>query len=153
MAERIDRPTDRLPRPSRSWVKPTIVGCLILVCGMVIGSGLTLKVLWTRMQRLNVQPQAAPERLSKALAKTLALTPDQAQAVEGILRERQKALEGIRGEVGPRVEQELERARQEIEGQLTPQQKRRWSVLYERFHRRWTRPLRPFQAESPSAHP
>ena len=130
-----------LPRSSRSRTRAVVLGLLILLCGMVIGSGLTLKILWDRVLYASEHPGQAPRRITERLQKRLDLTDAQAQAVRAVSTRRYMALESIRREIRPQVEAEFETLRAEVEAVLDEEQGRRWNEMYRAMQERWLKPL------------
>lgn len=135
-------------RPRRRWVS-MLLAVVLLVCGGLIGSGLTVLTVVKRAQYVIHHPEVFPERMASRLRRTLGLSPDQQTQVEEILRRRQLVLQGIRREVQPRVEVELDRARDEIAGVLSKDQASRWAEIFERQRKNWL-PSAPGPATAPA---
>jgi len=133
-------PQPELPRPRRRWLRTTLFGMSILICGMVIGSGLTLRVLWVQLTEAIQNPDQMPERITHRMTRVLDLTEEQALEVRAILNREYYALESLRAEIAPRVQAELDKTRDEIVAVLDPDQARRWLKRFEFLRKRWTPP-------------
>ena len=115
-----------LKQPRRRWWRMLLMSTLILACGMVIGSGLTLYIAVHRVMDTIQNPQHVPERMTERMGKHLDLTDEQAAAVRAILEEGQEELLAIRDEVEPRVTAQLDKMQADIESVLTPEQVERF---------------------------
>jgi hypothetical protein len=136
------RPTALPARPRRRW--PTILlAFLLLFGGAVIGGGVTLLVVVHRVQYAIHHPSEFPARATARLRRSLDLTDQQAQAVEGILRQRQAALQEIRRDVQPLVEAQLDELQKEVAAVLNKEQARKWNRLFDEKRRTWMPPLPP----------
>ena len=142
MCESTENPPTPLRKPKRRWLHAFLLGGLILGCGMVIGSGLTLTVLWNGLRQARQHPEQAPDRITKHLQRRLKLDEEQTEAVREIVTRRHRNLEEMRAEIQPRVEAELEEARKEIEAVLTPEQVAKWNRMYQMMQRRLMPPRR-----------
>jgi len=123
-------------RGRRTWLMILMCG-VILVCGIAIGSGVTLWVLQHRGLRAFRHPEKTPEAIMERLRSKLDLTDEQARRVEEILREHQKSLHAIRREVHPRFMAEFDKLRNEVSEVLTPEQAKKWVVHFESRRPRW----------------
>jgi len=137
-------PASQLPPPRRCnrWVS-LLLSLLLLVVGGGIGSGLPLLGVVKKAQTAIRHPEQAPARITARLKHTLNLTPEQAQSVEAILRKQQVALQDIRRDAQPRVEAELNKARDEVAAVLNPEQAAHWRELFEAKKANWMPPMPP----------
>jgi Spy/CpxP family protein refolding chaperone len=126
-----------LPRRRRRWGRTVLLGALILACGMVVGAALTMHLRWPRLLRAAHPWERAPERIVSRMSGQLDLTQEQETQIQGILAKHHLAMEGIRTEVEPRVEAQMDSMRREVEGVLTPEQARRWTDRFEKMRRHW----------------
>jgi len=131
-----------LPR-RRIWLA-TALGAVILICGIVIGSGGT--VLWIRhkMDQFRRGPDRMPVELAERVRFQLNLTDQQAKRVEEILRKRHEALMKLLRET---FKAELEGMRAEVATVLTPEQVKKWNDDYESILR--IPPFPPSPGEPP----
>jgi len=115
-------------RPRRRIWLATALGAVILICGIVIGSGGT--VLWIRhkMDQFRRGPDRMPVELAERVRSQLNLTDEQAKRVEEILRKRHEALMKLLRET---FKAELEGMRAEVATVLTPEQVKKWNDDYE----------------------
>ncbi len=112
--------------PRRRW-RTILLAVVLLICGGVIGAGLTLVTVMHRVQYAMHHPEDFPTRAAERLRRSLALSPPQTRAVEAILRRRQAALQEIRRETRPRVEAEIDAIQKEVSAVLTESQVRKWN--------------------------
>lgn len=130
-----------LPRPRAHWLRKTLLAVAILLCGMVIGSGLTLRVLWVQVTAAIQNPAEIPQRISHRMDRVLDLTDEQSKRVEEILSREYQALAEIRREIAPRVQAELDKTRNDVAAALTPEQARKWQKRFDFLRKEWTPPL------------
>lgn len=130
-----------LPRPSRSRIRAVVLGFLILMCGIVIGSGVAFKILWDRVLYACEHPEEMPQRITERLQKRLDLTDAQVREVRAIIARQYEVRVSIRRETRPKMEAEFETLRKEVEAVLDEEQVGRWNELYGAMRERWQRPL------------
>ncbi len=119
--------TERPLRPSRRrWLRSLIIGIAILLCGIIIGSGVTFHVVVGRFMEAVRNPGVVPSRIAARLEKVLDLNEEQAAEVESIVGRHQKELIAIGVEVRPRVRAQFGQMKREIEAVLTPEQAERF---------------------------
>ncbi len=126
-----------LGRPRTIRLRTALLGLLILVCGVVIGSSVTAHILWTRMIERVRDPVHLPLRAARHMTSRLDLSPEQTQRVEEILARRQESLAALREEMAPRMRAELESLRTEIATELTPEQLERFDEIVAEMRGRW----------------
>ncbi len=134
MAEQ-DRVETLLPRPRRRWVRTTLLGIVILLCGMVIGGAVTLHARWPRLLLARHSWERMPEHIANRMRTELDLTEEQQRHIERILAKHHAAMESIRVEVQPRVQAQIDSMRRDIDAVLTPDQAVRWSEHFKRMPR------------------
>jgi Spy/CpxP family protein refolding chaperone len=115
------------------------LGIVILICGALIGAGVTAHVFWERFLHAAHSPEDAPARIVERMAGRLDLTDEQVEQIEQIVAERREALLDIRRETQPRVGAEIEGMRLEVAAVLTPEQATRWNERMESLKERWMR--------------
>ena len=125
------------PATRRPWVRSLILGVVILLCGVAIGSVVTAVVLKERPMHGTRRAGRLPERIAKQMQEKYGLTDAQEQQVLAIFQEHAKKLADIRAEVQPRVDVEHEALRRSVEAVLTPEQAAQWREEYERMQRLW----------------
>jgi hypothetical protein len=128
-----------LPKAKRPVWRMVILGVVILVCGMVIGGGLTTYVLWKRVETTIMHPRLMPERIVEHMESSLDLTPEQAEQIREIFTRRHERFDKLRVEMEPLIQAELDSIREEVSRVLTPEQLEEWTSGFDRMHRRWFR--------------
>jgi hypothetical protein len=138
-----ERRPERLPKTSGqgAW-KWWLAAIVILLGGIVIGSAGTLAVVRRAVTMHHRRtPEQTAERVVDRMERELALSPEQKDVVRAVVTRRMKALREIREEVVPRVTEQLEAARGEIDAVLDPDQQRKWHAHFRRLER-LMRPVR-----------
>ncbi len=119
---------DALPPPRRFPWRQLVLGLVILVCGIVIGaSGALLlgKRGWFRTR------DPMPRDLMPRMTERLKLNPEQQKQVGQIVSKRLAAVAEIRGEMRPRIGEQMQLMQSEVAEVLNAEQKAEW--------RRWFR--------------
>jgi hypothetical protein len=80
-----DTPSSPLVRPRRWWVRTFLLALVIFISGVVVGGGLTFKVITTGFKRFFQDPETLAERITHRMEKTLDLTDDQVVRVRRII--------------------------------------------------------------------
>jgi hypothetical protein len=93
---------------------------------MAIGSGATVIVVYKMVVHAIRHPEEAPARITERVRNKLDLTDEQAAKVKEIVARRQKAIQAIRREMQPRIEKEVDGARDEVAALLDPEKARKW---------------------------
>jgi hypothetical protein len=128
------------PPRRRRWVS-IVLSMVLLSCGGVIGSGLTLLVVVRGVQRGLRHPEEFPARATAHLRRILDLSNEQAAQVEDILRTRQVAIQRVRREVQPQLMTEIELIHTQVAHVLTPKQAERWNTWFADKKAKWLPPL------------
>ncbi len=110
-----------------------LLGLVILVCGIMIGSAGTVFVARRAMLHAVRHPEEMPRRAATRLASRLDLTDEQRARIEGILRTRLRKLGEIRDRLRPHMDRELDALREEIADVLDENQERRWREDFRRL--------------------
>ena len=126
-------PTPRTRRRLPAYVQ----SLLFLLCGLIIGSGMTLLLIRGAVHRMLAEPELLPARILQRLDAQLDLDDPQRAAVEAILRERLAAFQSIRQRVKPEIQAELNRLRDEVSAALTPEQQAKWQTRFDALRARW----------------
>ena len=88
-----------------------LLGILILVCGIAIGTGGTVVVMKHIILNAIQHPEKVPQRITDRMRGKLGLTEDQATKLKAILTERQKKIQALLRQVRPEVDKEFEKAK------------------------------------------
>lgn len=150
----------------RPW-KVILAAAVIFACGVLTGA-MVLKanhaaaLVPANPPVLVVNPKnpAPPgwqlQRLQffKRMQKQLDLAPTQQEEINKIMRESQERVKPLWDQIGPQMDAELQRVRQEVNRVLTPEQQKKMNELMHRGHRaegggpRSLRPPDSIQVES-----
>jgi Spy/CpxP family protein refolding chaperone len=136
-----ERPADQLAKPRRRWLRTVLLGTAIFVCGALVGGGLTFKIIASGYKRSFQEPAVLAEEITHRMKRRLDLTDDQVQQVRRIILEQQMAFQSLRKEFRPRLDNQIEKTRQELAAVLTPEQARKWEKRFAHIQRFWLPPL------------
>ncbi len=142
-----DTPTSSLARPRRRWGWTILLAIVIFVSGILVGGGLTFKVITSGLKRSFQDPAVLADLITHRMKRRLDLTEEQTVQVQRIILEQQKAFQSLRRQVRPQIEAQIEKTRQEMGAVLTPEQALKWEKSFGRFLRFW---LPPPKEEHPS---
>jgi hypothetical protein len=128
----------QLPAPvkRRRW-RTVLLALLIFAAGLASGAAVTVAVAVHRLQHLIHHPEEAPGRVAARLGRRLGLDDAQKAKVEAIVAKRQAELMTLRGEIQPRLMEQLRLLREEIGEVLTGPQRERWERMFDEFRERW----------------
>jgi hypothetical protein len=129
--------------PRRKRWRSVLLGIVILLCGVVIGAGGAVIVIRHVVLHAIQHPEEAPQRITNRVRRMLDLSEHQAAEVKKILTERQKAIVGLRRQIQPQVEKELEKVKEDVAAVLKPEQAKKWRERFDRL-RIWFPP--PFHS-------
>jgi len=134
----VSRPrASELPAPPRKRRLRTIaLGLVILVCGGLLGSGITLVVVRRTMEVIQT-PGEAPKRIAERMRSKLDLSPEQTSQVLTVLEKREQCLRSILREIEPKIEEELLKTRDQVSAILKPEQAEKWRKRFDTLHERW----------------
>jgi hypothetical protein len=127
----------------RRRLRSILLGMVILLAGIAIGSGVTLFVVHRLVLHAIHHPEEAPYKVSSRLQSKLDLTDAQTATIRDIVAGRQKHIQAIRREAQPKVQRELEAAREDIAAVLNPDQAKRFREQFDRLRNRWMPTLPP----------
>lgn len=113
--------------------RPFLLGLLILICGIAIGTGGTVVVMKHIILNAIQHSERVPQRITDRMRGKLGLTEDQAAKVKAILTERQKKIQALLRQVRPEVDKEFEKAKEEVAAILKPDQAKKWRERFDRL--------------------
>lgn len=119
-----------------SWLR-LVLYLVIFASGCVVGAGVTVIVVRNGALFAVHHPEEMPSRIAARMARALSLDDEQTREVECILRERQSALQDIRREFQPQVENELDRLEEQVSAVLNDQQRENWRDRFDYLRRTW----------------
>jgi len=122
-------------RKKRRW-RAIVLGLIILASGFLLGAGATA-VYCKKMIHMIQTPGEAPKKITNRLRWKLKLSDQQAEKVQAIFIEREKALTAIFHDVSPRLQEQLKRTRVEVSAVLNPDQAKAWHRHFDLMQRRW----------------
>lgn len=115
-------------------LKPAIFSVLILISGIIIGSGVTLMTA-ERFQKKPVPP--GPEYLSgrmvEHLIRELHLSPEQQQQLDPIVKQHMEAMDKIRQDARPLIAEEIKQMNDGIMALLDEGQEQIWNNKIQRM--------------------
>ena len=125
------KPIGSLPPATPSSQRGVRVLMLLLT---FLGGGIAGAVggamhMQARMTAFMRHPERIPDRIIPGIRSRLALTSEQARAVEEIIRRRHRSMEMIRAETHPRQLAQFEGMCDEVAGILTEQQREKWAAI------------------------
>lgn len=119
--------------PRRKRWRSVLFGIVILLCGIAIGAGGAVIVIRHVVLHAIQHPEEAPQRMTNRVRRMLDLSEHQAAEVKKILTERQKAILGLRRQIQPQVENELDKAKEDVAAILKPEQAKKWRERFDRL--------------------
>ncbi len=122
----------------RRW-KLALWGLVILLCGMVIGAGITLHVGGFMIFRAMTPDGKTAEHITKRIDRDLDLTDQQKSQVSQIVAHRVSAFKSILIEDYPRIKEQFELMHTEVASLLTEEQKLKWEKHYKKVQKVLTR--------------
>lgn len=122
-------------RKKKRW-RAILLGLIILASGVLLGAGVTA-VYVHKMVHIIQTPGEAPKRITNRLRWKLNLSDQQAERIQAIFVEREKALTAIFHEISPRLREQVKRTREEVSAVLNPDQAKTWNRHFDRMQRRW----------------
>jgi len=127
-------------RPRRRWVWTVLLALVIFISGVLVGGGLSFKIITSGFKRSFQDPAVSAEHITKRMKRRLNLTDEQAVQVRRIILEQQEAFLSMRRQVRPQLEAQIEKTRRELATVLTPQQARKWEKRFNHFLKFWLPP-------------
>ncbi len=129
-----------LHRPRRRWLRTTLLALAIFVSGVLVGGGITFKVISHVYKRSLQEPEATAERITQRMKRRLALTDEQVIQVRRILLERLRAFQSLRREFRPQLDAQIEMTRRQMRAVLSPEQVDQWEKDFDRVLKFWLPP-------------
>jgi hypothetical protein len=112
----------KLPLPKRRRWFSILMGVSLLLCGGIIGSSVTVYILFDRLMMTIHEPERIPHRIVGRMRWGLGLNDAQAEKIEAIYTDLQRDLVAVRDRALPDIEREVNEARQAVTEVLTPEQ-------------------------------
>lgn len=127
--------------PSTSAVRPVLFSILTLISGIVIGAGLTLIITGDSgvSQSLPPAPEYMSRRMVERIAKELQLTPEQHGQLAPIVQKHTKAMEDIRKQARPEINNELKLMNEGILSILDENQRQIWKDKIQRMQEHFSK--------------
>ena len=116
-------------------------GVVILVAGITLGVAGTLLFMPTE-RREPPEVDVAVAGMVMRFQGELKLTPEQVEKIRTVLHQRMKKLEELRQEARPKIEEQLQGIKEEINKVLTEEQRQGWQKITERLDREFHRGFR-----------
>jgi len=135
-----DTTTSPIARPRRRWVWTVLLALVIFVSGVLVGGGLTFKVITSGFKRSFQDPAVLAEHITLRMKRRLNLTDEQTFQVRRIILEQERAFQSLRKQIRPQLEAQIEKARRELTAVLTPEQTRKFEKRFDRFLKFWLPP-------------
>jgi len=136
-----------------TW-KPILAALVIFAAGVVTG-GLTVNLRKQPARPKGTvvakKPVAMPRELrelSRRMQAELDLTPEQRERIEAIIHDSQERVKTLRDEIG---QKEFREMRQKIRSELTPEQRKKFAELMQRYDERKKRDERTARPSPPPA--
>lgn len=127
---------------------PYVEAALFLLCGLLIGAGMTTFISDNSVRDFFTKPDQLPVRLVARMERRLDLTPSQRADVETIIAEHFATFDRLRRQVQPAVQATLDSMRDDVAAVLDPDQRSIWMENFQRIREAWEPgPLVPTPAE------
>ena len=124
----------RLSRRGRQICLQVVVGMIILICGIIIGSGAAVLRLKDRMM-MRGGPRPPTREVIEDMQARYGLTDEQAKKAETAFEKRRQSIQAIFEEFRSKSEAEFEKLNADIKKIFTPEQHERWVQDFERRRR------------------
>jgi uncharacterized protein YneF (UPF0154 family) len=113
-------------RKRRRWLH-VLLGIIIFILGMIVGSGGTIIAAKNKIEDLTQNPEKASRRIAERLKRKLDLTHDQEKEVGEIINERLEALLEIRRKIQPQIKEQLTLLKEQMSEVLDEKQAVKWN--------------------------
>jgi hypothetical protein len=124
----------RMSRRGRQIILQIVVGMVILICGIIIGSGAAVLRFEDEMvMRRGTRPPT--KEVIKEMEVRYSLTPEQTQKVEAAFAKRRESIQSIFEEFRTKSEAEFKTLNAEVKEILTSEQYERWEQDFKRRRR------------------
>ena len=129
--------SDRLTPPRRPWLTAVVLMSAVFVLGGIAGTSGTLAYLWGRSPQVFGPDDFPVGRMVQSMQRELALSPEQAIALEQTISRHRETMQSIHAEMRPKVEAEMESLRADVEAVLTAEQAKQWNERFENARETW----------------
>ncbi len=136
-----EKPNIPIAKPRRRRVWTILLALGIFICGVLVGGGLTFKIVTVGYKRAFQKPDVLAEKITRRMERRLDLSSDQVKQVREIILEQQRAFQALHKEFRPRLDSQIEKTRGELAKVLTPEQMQKWEKTFARIQRFWLPPL------------
>ena len=143
-----EKPNVPIAKPRRRRVWTILLALAIFTCGVLVGGGLSFKIVTVGYKRAFQEPEVRAEKIVRRMERRLDLNSDQVKQVREIILEQQKAFQALHKEFRPRLDSQIEKTRRELAKVLTPEQAQKWEKTFARIQRFWLPPL-PGESHAP----
>lgn len=151
-------PEKLIPKPV---LKPVLFSILILVSGIIIGSGATLMVAdQFKAKPLPPGPEYMSRRMIEHMVRDLHLSPEQQEQLGPVVKQHMEAMDKIREEARPKIAEELKQMNDGImaildeeQGQIWTNKIRRMQDNFPRMHQRRRPGYNPKDRSDPNFRP
>lgn len=126
----------------RQIIVQIIVGCVIFISGIIVGSGGTVALLKDRVIWIHQHPKAEAADIAREIASKYGLTAEQTRRVEQIFDSRFQTRTAIRREYEAEMEAENQRLAAEMKAVLSSMQFEQWNKDFEARHEQHGKPPR-----------
>ena len=118
----------------RLWLN-TLFALIILICGILIGSGGTIYFVSSRIIEGIHNPEVFPKRAVERMSARLNLNQEQADNILSIFEQRKEQFELYLADIQPRMKEEIDALKKEVEAILTPEQAVVWEKRMHKIRR------------------
>ncbi len=143
-----EKPNIPITKPRRRRVWTILLALAIFICGVLVGGGVTFKIVTVGYKRAFQKPDVLAEKITRRMERRLNLSSDQVKQVREIVLEQQRAFQTLHKEFRPRLDSQIEKTRGELAKVLTPEQMQKWEKTFARIQRFWLPPL-PGESRAP----
>jgi len=125
----------RLSPRGRQTVMQIVVGAIILICGVIIGSGATVLRFKGELDGRRRGPRPPTKEVVREMEVRYHLTPEQTQKMEAAFEKRRETVQSIFEEFRTKSEAEFKSLNAEVKKILTPEQFEHWEQDFNRRRR------------------
>ena len=135
MGENLGIPS--IDRKEQGALPPYVEALLFLVCGLIIGAGMTVFLMDNSVRDFFTHPDQLPDRMLLQMDRRLDLTPTQREAAAAVIAEHFATFDTLRQQVQPAVQATLDAMRDDVATILDPDQRVLWLENFERIREKW----------------
>jgi len=151
--EEARHPSYRLYRRREVWLS-IILGSLILLCGIAIGSSVVILRFKDRIwpgPRV-IHTRRSPEIIATRMQRRLELTDEQTEKVEALLHKHFEGIQAVHKDARKKIEAEHKQLRAGMKKVLTAEQFERWDSRFKRMKARSWRDKGPERSRGRRKH-